>query len=94
MNFLLKIIEPLEWVVANIMVLWHQALTFIGFDSAVGATWALSIVGLVVTIRIAADPGVREADQGSRAMQMIAPELQGGAGQVQGQEGPGLARGA
>ena len=75
MNFLLKIIEPLEWVVAAIMVVWHQALTFIGFNSAGGATWALSIVGLVVTIRIALIPLFVKQIKASRAMQMIAPEL-------------------
>ena len=50
------ILQPLEWLVANIMVIWHQVLEFLGMDPAAGITWALSIVGLVVTIRIALIP--------------------------------------
>jgi YidC/Oxa1 family membrane protein insertase len=43
---------PLEWVVAWLMVGFHQAFTCIGLPPAAGFTWALSIVGLVIVIRI------------------------------------------
>ena len=68
-------LEPLEWVVASLMVVWHKAFTFVGLGSASGAAWALSIVGLVVTIRIVLIPLFVKQIKASRAMQMIAPEL-------------------
>jgi len=72
---LLKLIYPLEWVVAAIMVVWHKAFSFIGLDPAGGAAWGLSIVGLVVTIRVILIPLFVKQIKASRAMQMIAPEL-------------------
>ena len=56
MDFLDTILQPIEWVVANIMVLVHQALEFVGMDPASGLTWALSIVGLTAVIRMALIP--------------------------------------
>lgn len=75
MAFFDTILYPLEWVVANVMVIWHQILEFLGLDPAAGITWALSIVGLVVTIRIALIPLFVKQIKASRAMQVIAPEL-------------------
>ena len=75
MDSLLKLIYPLEWVVAAIMVVWHKAFSFIGLDPAGGAAWGLSIVGLVVTIRVILIPLFVKQIKASRAMQMIAPEL-------------------
>ncbi|WP_084106269.1 membrane protein insertase YidC [Demequina sp. NBRC 110056] len=69
------ILFPLEWVVANIMVLWHWLFTTLGMDSASGWAWSLSIVGLVVTIRIMLIPLFVKQIKASRAMQVIAPEL-------------------
>ncbi|SEJ57724.1 membrane protein insertase YidC [Demequina mangrovi] len=69
------ILYPLEWVVANVMVIWHQIWTFIGLDPASGITWALAIVGLVVTIRAALIPLFVKQINASRAMQVIAPDL-------------------
>jgi len=70
-----SLLTPLEWVVANIMVLVHQALGFIGFNPASGITWALSIVGLTVIIRVLLIPVFVRQIKAQRAMQMIAPEL-------------------
>ncbi|MFW2512621.1 membrane protein insertase YidC [Demequina sp. SO4-13] len=66
---------PLEWVVANIMVGFHWLLTNVGMPSDGGWTWALSIVGLVVLIRILLIPLFVKQIKASRAMQVIAPEL-------------------
>jgi YidC/Oxa1 family membrane protein insertase len=74
-EFFNSLLAPLEWVVAAIMVVWHQALTFVGLPSESGAAWGLSIVGLVVTIRIILIPLFVKQIKASRAMQMIAPEL-------------------
>lgn len=75
MDFLETILFPLEWAVANIMVLWHWLFTAIGMDSASGWAWSLSIVGLVVTIRVILIPLFVKQIKASRAMQVIAPEL-------------------
>lgn len=69
------ILRPLEWVVANVMVVWHTVLTWLGLPGDSGAAWALSIVGLVVTIRVILIPLFVKQIKASRAMQMIAPEL-------------------
>lgn len=68
-------LQPLEWVVANIMVAWHWLLTAIGLDPASGVVWALSIVGLVATIRAMLIPLFVKQIKASRAMQAIAPDL-------------------
>ncbi len=75
MDKLFALLAPLEWVVANIMVLVHQALGFIGLDPESGLTWALSIVGLTVVIRVLLIPIFVRQIKAQRSMQMIAPEL-------------------
>lgn len=75
MDAIYSLLTPLEWVVANIMVLVHSALGFLGFDPASGLTWALSIVGLTVVIRILLIPVFVRQIKAQRSMQMIAPEL-------------------
>lgn len=57
------------------MVLWHWLLTALGLESASGWTWALAIVGLVVTIRVLLIPLFVKQIKASRAMQVIAPDL-------------------
>jgi len=71
----LEWLYPLEWVVAALMVVWHNVLTFLGLDPAGGAAWSLAIVGLVVTIRVMLIPLFVKQIKASRAMQVIAPEL-------------------
>jgi len=72
---LLGWLYPLEWVVANIMVLVHHALTFLGMDAESGLTWALSIVGLTILVRTALIPIFVRQIKAQRGMQLIAPEL-------------------
>ena len=70
------IIGPIEWLVAWIMYLFHQAFSAIGMDPASGWTWALSIVGLVLVMRAAMIPLFYKQIMASRKMQQIQPELQ------------------
>ena len=70
------IMAPIEWLVAWIMFLFHQAFEAIGMDPASGWTWALSIVGLVVVMRAAMIPLFYKQIMASRKMQQIQPELQ------------------
>lgn len=73
--FLDTILMPIKWVVAWIMVLFHQGLSTIGMDPASGVTWALSIVGLTVVIRIVLVPLFVKQIKASRGMQLMQPDL-------------------
>lgn len=75
-SFFSAILAPLEWVVATIMVGFHTALTAIGLPAASGWTWALSIIGLVIVIRIILIPLFVKQIKASRGMQLIQPEVQ------------------
>jgi YidC/Oxa1 family membrane protein insertase len=63
-GFLDTVLFPLEWFVATIMVGFHTALESIGLPAASGWTWALSIVGLVVVLRILLIPLSRRSTRG------------------------------
>jgi YidC/Oxa1 family membrane protein insertase len=71
----MQILRPLEYVVAWIMVAWHRVWSAIGLPEASGWTWALSIVGLVVVIRIILIPLFVKQIKASRGLQLIQPEL-------------------
>ncbi len=70
-----QLLMPLEYVVAWIMVAFHSGLTAIGLPAAAGVTWALSIVGLVVVIRIILIPLFVRQIKASRGLQLIQPEM-------------------
>src|SRR5512144_1106475 len=74
-DFFNSILRPLEYIVAWIMVAFHSALSAIGFPEASGWTWALSIVGLVIVIRVLLIPLFVKQIKASRGMQIIQPEL-------------------
>ena len=69
------VLYPLEFAVAWIMVAWHSLLTSIGLPEASGWTWALSIVGLVVVIRIILIPLFVKQIKASRGLQLVQPEI-------------------
>src|SRR5665811_1341101 len=71
-----KVLAPLEWVVAWLMVGFHQVFTWIGLPATAGFTWALSIVGLTIVIRIILIPLFVKQIHASRRMQLIQPEMQ------------------
>jgi YidC/Oxa1 family membrane protein insertase len=75
-NFFSTILHPLEIVVAFIMVGFHAVLTALGMPADSGWTWALSIVGLVILIRIILIPLFVKQIKASRGMQLIQPEIQ------------------
>jgi YidC/Oxa1 family membrane protein insertase len=70
-----SILHPLEVVVAWIMVAFYQALSAIGLPESSGWTWALSIVGLVIVIRILLIPLFVKQIKASRGMQLIQPDI-------------------
>ena len=68
------ILNPLYNFVSGVIVLIHKALTPIfGFDS--GVTWALSIVGLVVLIRIILIPLFVKQIKSQRALTALQPHM-------------------
>jgi YidC/Oxa1 family membrane protein insertase len=75
-SFFGAILHPLEVVVAYIMVGFHSLLTTLGMPAASGWTWALSIVGLVIVIRIILIPLFVKQIKASRGLQLIQPEIQ------------------
>ncbi len=70
-----SILGPIELVVAWIMVAWHAGLTAIGLPATSGVTWALSIVGLVIVIRILLIPLFVKQIKASRGLQLLQPEM-------------------
>jgi hypothetical protein len=75
MGLIDAILTPLEYVVAWIMVAWHKGLTIIGLPATAGITWALSIVGLVIVIRILLIPSLFQQIKASRGVQRQAGYL-------------------
>ena len=71
-----SVLAPLEWVVAWLMVGFHQVFSWMGLPPDAGFTWALSIVGLVIVIRIILIPLFVKQIHASRRMQLIQPEMQ------------------
>ena len=69
------VLYPLEYAVAFIMVQFHSALSALGLPAASGWTWALSIIGLVVVIRIILIPLFVKQIKASRGLQLIQPEM-------------------
>src|SRR5450756_592631 len=70
------VLAPLEWVVAWLMDGFHRIFTWVGLPPAAGLTWAMSIVGLVIVIRIVLIPLFVKQIHASRRMQLIQPEMQ------------------
>jgi YidC/Oxa1 family membrane protein insertase len=75
MSFFDTVLAPLEWVVATLMVGFHTIFSLV-LPADAGVTWALSIVGLVIVIRIILIPLFVKQIHASRRMQLIQPEMQ------------------
>jgi YidC/Oxa1 family membrane protein insertase len=75
MHFFDSLLWPIMVVVAWIMVQFHTLLTAIGLPEDSGASWVLSIVGLVIVIRIVLIPLFVKQIKASRGLQMIQPQI-------------------
>src|ERR671939_1795272 len=75
-DWFFTLLQPLEYAVAAIMVAWHTVLGAVGMPATSGWTWALSIVGLVIVIRILLIPLFVKQIKASRGLQLIQPEMQ------------------
>lgn len=74
-DFFGTILAPFKWLVSWIMVLFHDAFTFIGLPSSSGWTWTLSIIGLVLVIRAALIPVFVKQIKAQRGMQALQPDM-------------------
>jgi len=75
-DFFNTILYPLMWGEAWLMVGWHRVWTFLGIPAASGWSWALSIVGLTLVVRVLLIPLFVKQIHASRRMQLIQPEMQ------------------
>ncbi|MDQ2624846.1 MAG: membrane protein insertase YidC [Actinomycetota bacterium] len=77
MDWFDSLLWPLKVAVAWTMVQFHNLFTGVfGLAEDSGASWALSIVGLVILMRIILIPLFFKQIKASRGMQMLSPELQ------------------
>ncbi|WP_139085752.1 membrane protein insertase YidC [Mumia zhuanghuii] len=74
-SFFGTILQPLYYVVSAIMVAWHWMFTKVGLDPDSGWTWAFSIIGLTITIRMLLIPLFVKQIKASRNMQLLQPKI-------------------
>jgi YidC/Oxa1 family membrane protein insertase len=67
---------PIKWLIELILVSFHTLFTAVGFDFDSGASWVLSIVGLVLVVRAALIPVFVKQIKSQRNMMLVQPELQ------------------
>ena len=69
-----KLLAPLEWVISALLYFFHKGFsTFL--DPTAGITWALSIVGLVIVVRILIIPLFVRQVKSQRNLQLIQPQM-------------------
>ncbi|MYM20179.1 membrane protein insertase YidC [Brevibacterium sp. 5221] len=76
MDWLGKLLLPLEWVVAWILTFFHQVLTSIGMPADGGWTWVASIALLTVVVRALLIPLFVYQIKAQRKMQLLQPDIQ------------------
>lgn len=69
------IMTPLYYAVSGILLAWHRLFELIGLNADSGWTWALSIIGLTVTIRTLLIPLFVKQIKSSRNMQLLQPQI-------------------
>ncbi|GIG30571.1 membrane protein insertase YidC [Cellulomonas marina] len=76
MDWFDALLWPIMLAVAWTMVQFHTLFTALGLSETGGASWVLSIVGLVIVMRIILIPLFFKQIKASRGLQMLSPELQ------------------
>ena len=66
---------PIKWVIELILVAFHNVWTFLGFGPDSGATWVLTVIGLVLVVRAALIPVFVRQIKSQRNMMLVQPEL-------------------
>ena len=73
-GWIYKILTPIEWLMTQVMVWFHRFLTFIGMP-AVGISWVLSIIFLVLVVHAFILPIYIRQMQSMRKMQALQPQM-------------------
>ena len=69
------IMTPLYYAVSGILLTWHKIFETLGLSADSGWTWALSIIGLTITIRTLLIPLFVKQIKSSRNMQLLQPQI-------------------
>lgn len=72
----MDLLWPIKWLIELILVSFHTLFTAVGLDFDSGASWVLSIVGLVLVVRAALIPVFVKQIKSQRNMMLVQPELQ------------------
>ena len=72
----MDLLWPIKWLIELILVSFHTLFTAVGLDFNSGASWVLSIVGLVLVVRAALIPVFVKQIKSQRNMMIVQPELQ------------------
>ena len=72
----MDLLWPIKWLIELILVSFHTVFTAVGLDFNSGASWVLSIVGLVLVVRAALIPVFVKQIKSQRNMMIVQPELQ------------------
>ena len=74
-GWIYKLLTPVEWVMTQVMNLFHRFLVFLGM-SPVGLSWILSIIFLVVVVHALILPMFVRQMKSMRRMQALQPKMQ------------------
>ena len=72
----MDLLWPIKWLIELILVAFHTGFSSIGLAFDSGASWVLSIVGLVLVVRAALIPVFVKQIKSQRNMMLVQPELQ------------------
>ncbi|MEP6852946.1 MAG: membrane protein insertase YidC [bacterium] len=76
MSFVSPVTNVLYTAVSWVLLRWHDFFVLLGMDKDAGATWALSIVFLVITVRLLLFRFFIKQVHYQRRMQELAPQIQ------------------
>ena len=71
----MDLLWPIKWLIELILVSFHTGLSAVGFGFDSGASWVLSIIGLVLVVRAALIPVFVRQIKSQRNMMLVQPEL-------------------
>ena len=74
-GWLYKLLTPVEWLMTQIMAIFHKFLTMLGMP-AVGTSWVLSIIFLVIVVHACIMPIFVKQMRSMRKMQALQPQMQ------------------
>ena len=72
----MDLLWPIKWLIELILVSFHSLFSTLGLAFNSGASWVLSIVGLVLVVRAALIPVFVKQIKSQRNMMLVQPELQ------------------